>query len=311
MSQFLLGAAAAQFPPGVKVKGMFMDGVAASPPPASTWTQIWLADAHVEQFIQQADLLKSAGCNTVGTTLPFTGFNTGGSDRATCIANVQSVMQHCQDAGLWFYPRLGDPAEITGTAAQQAAVFADIAAAIDPYECLLAIDVWTEININHTVGQVTALTSVIQPQVRAVTRRALTYSLSVTGSSGWNSAYVTALAPYVDFQDFHPYYGGAYTPTGGGHIPVTDVNAYRALPSYRPWFIGESGAPLQAGTGVQTTRWTDLGTLASQSDCYGCVGFLGVTYDNTPANDFGAYANDFVTPRTQITVPFAAWPSTF
>jgi len=117
------------------------------------------------------------------------------------------------------------------------------------------------------------------------------------------------MANFVDFQDFHPYYGTATIPSATEPAPG-DWRSYRGSPNYRPWLIGENGVPTTAGTTAQTNRWNALGTILSKApDCLGIMGFCLSDYSNS-GGDFGIYDATLANPRSQITIPFSSWITT-
>jgi hypothetical protein len=316
VSQFLLGAPVATLP-GIKIKGLFVGPTFANAPgqptvpdPSIPWTSAWTDVWWYTLFSTKAqvDLAVSVGCNTVKSNGPLEAWFRGGADLTQIKANIDSFMTYTRGLSLHVYWQLGVTDDWQGTLAQTAAALGAEAAFISQYPHVVAIDCVNEINIPNNQGLAVTRCNAITPQVRASTNLPITYSLSTTGPTGWAAdGWATVLAPYVDFQDFHPYYGGASTPTGGGHIPASDVDAYRALPSYRPFLIGESGAGVASGATVQTNRWTDIGTISGSSGCRGAVGFLAVDYETT--TKFGVWDQTYANPRSQITTPFAAWPT--
>jgi hypothetical protein len=313
-----LSAPVATLPP-IKVKGMFIDGgngapgappVSPDPSPAFStgWADLWWYSAPFS-FNAQIDLAASIGCNTIRVNGPVEAWIKGGANLTAIQTRMGNLFDYCAGKGLWVYLLLGLADDWSGTLGQVTAALAAEAAFANGYRNVIALDVLQEINLQSQNNQGTALTRMqaFTSQIRAVTNKPLTYSLSVTGSAGWGDSWVDLCAPYVDYQDFHPYYGGFQTPTGGGAIPATDVNAYRATAAYRPFLVGESGIGQSAGGTAVTKRYTDIGTISSATDCYGACGWLTVDYEST--FKFGAYDINYVNPRSNLTTPFAAWPS--
>lgn len=288
----------------VKLKGLAIWNAGASqslPPDASVfWGTAWDWAGDVQP---QIDLAVSLGANCVKFE---TSIYEVVNSQTTTLARMGQVLDYLDSLGLlsyWCLSQFTYEAAKGLSLAEIAAGMQPAARLLDGYGGVVALDLINEINSESSDSSTRILwMEALTPAVRAATGLPLTYSLYVGDSSVWGSSVVGEVAPYVDFHDFHPYNGLTSPPQ------PSDVDAYRALGYDRPFLCGEAGCDASRfSASTQTSFWEAYGTLAALEDCYGDVGFCVADYNST--REWGVYDDTLAGPRTQISVPFAAWPA--
>lgn len=184
---------------------------------------------------------------------------------------------------------------------------------------VVAVDLLNETNLSGignwsggTSSTFVASMTAMFAAARAVSSLPMTCSIYMNSKADWTGSWMQGLAPFVDFQDGHAYYGiQGGTPAS---IPAaSDVNALVAASWFKGGFlIGEVGAAQNATTSTQTSFINGLGSLISHPSCLGANLFSGADYDTTdgPGQQWGVSDAFVQNPRMAILTPFAnTWPA--
>ena len=295
-----------RWPTNTKLKCIELVNKGSGNTPDDMWSTAW--DWTFQQTaIDKAVLL---GANAVKFQGSSVHLITGGEVNRDVADHQRQALDYCRSQGLAVYWQMYHKT-VYGTEAEQVTMTAAVMRVLRDYtDILVAVDLWNEPDAigNGTASQVASFAALGFPAARAVTAEIpLTISLTINGASDWlTSAYYAGLVDYVDFWDFHAYYLST-TP----QIPATaDVNAFRSAAHYKPFILGEVGAPLnpspsfEYGPVHQRAFYTALGDFSRVPDCMGVVAFCMTDYD---AGDFGFYTLAFAGPRSQLSDPFSAW----
>ena len=295
-------------PAGVKIKGMYIVPNISYP----SWDQMWVTEYNWAGWIQpQIDACSGLGANTIKASMPIETIAAGGSGATTAITNLTTFANYCVAQGLLIYPEIYVTPVTGAPGASYLTAIASIGTLFGAYSNVIGFDGNEEINAGGTTTTNAQLwMAAVTPAWQAVTSIPITYSIYATSSTQFETGsgtWLDTIAPYTDYIDIHPYLGGASTPSATQPI-VALWNAYRAASYYAPpWIVGENGSPLSAGTSAQTARWQALGYMQAAYDSAGVVGFCIADYASDSADQFGVYDSTLANPRSQITVPYAAW----
>lgn len=288
--------------PTVKVKGAQIQrkNVAIEPNPSDAFVN-WDWDGRIRP---QFDYALAHGANTVKWSGGTRSVVDGRQTRAQLHACISQFIEYAGQRGLYVYWSSHFYSEDLNPANDQATLDEIVAMMelVGSYENVIGNDLSNETNANQQEAHVQAHLEAVVPPIRAVTDLPLSLSLVVVGATftqpeGWSTSAMPNIAPYVDFWDFHPYYGV-------GDPGPADLSDLRRAAFYKPWMVGECGEHAGEGEAAQRSRWRSLARLMWEQDCSGVVGY---TIQDADTRDFAMYADDG-TERTHISSEFDYWP---
>lgn len=254
-----------------------------------------------------ANTVKMIGLGEPALAVSGTAFEPYLADR------MRQYLDYAASLGLLVFWQVNTRSEYGNTATLVASAVANARILAD-YPNVVAIDLWNEIDLEVSSSWEASAVPFMQQAyaaLKAVTPLPLTASLASGPPLPPTSAYtrMTRIAPFVDFWDFHQY----HRTTDVTAIPYPEQFAtFRTLPYYKPWLIGESGAPRVSGGGggfvagptEQSEHWSRLMVMSYEPDCLGVVGFSLTDYDSL---QFGVFAEDLLTAKHELSGPFAGW----
>ncbi len=280
------------------------------------WPNMWDPNYDWNGWLRPGlDRVAALGANTVkmiGLGVPALSVD-GVTLKPYLADRMRQYLDYAQSLGLLVFWQVNSR-KAYGTTSQLVAAAVANARVLAGYQNVVGIDLWNEIDLELSAtweADAVPFMAAAYPAIKAVTTVPLTASLSagppLPPASGYTR--MTRLFPYVDFWNFHQY----HRTTDVTAIPYPgQFDTFRTLPYYKPWLIGESGAPRVSGGGggfaagplEQSEHWSRLMVMSYEPDCMGVVGFSLTDYD---ALHFGVYEEDLGTPKRELAGPFAAW----
>lgn len=289
-------------PTTVKLKGLMVQRASDQPYNKSFWID-WRWTTHVKT---QIDLAVAKGANCVRIPGCTAGVVQGLQTQSDFDSKLTQILDYTASTGLLVYwishlsyggddLDASDPATLAAVTAMMAIV--------GNYSHVVGNDCSNESVWQVGSSRALANQQAFYPAIKAVAPNLpLSVSHLVTGSSAFTDPNLTQMANYVDFWDFHPYYGS-------GNAVDADLATFRASVNYKPFLIGECGSPLSAGSSTQAARWTAVGALGSVSDSYGAIGYA-IQSDFAGDGDYGMFSADGTwDERAWISSAFAEWPA--
>lgn len=287
-------AVATQYPYGRRLRGQptrKCHGVLISPRDGQDLRYSWITNYEPDTWLHaQLDLAASVGANTVKWLPDIHAYINGGNDLALMKQRLSLFCEHALSIGIdlvWQTPIDvfgwgGDPANLPA--------LLDFAADIDRYGNVVYWDVLPESHFYTNAATAAAIAEAVFPAIREVTKIPLTASLS--GNPNTQDAFIAALDPWVDLFDWHLYYY---------FFNDADLAEYRALPTARPFVIGEFGISPAGGPNDVVTQIEEVGTTFSSLDCWGALYFPLVDYVGPLGDSYsGLYDGDFVPHEAEL-----------
>jgi hypothetical protein len=266
------------------------------------WATDW-----VNWYKPQIDLavVQGANCVKLYDNGQATTQNNGVSTAAQAI-NYPQFLTYAAQRGLLVYCVFGGPGTWSANGTTQfASMLGTWAALLNQFPNVIGIDLCNEINNGGpAISLAQTWVTAGMAAIRAVTNIPVTASICILAQSDLSSAYISAIAPLVDFIDIHPYLasGVAASPD----IWADQIIALRTNSWWKQFLIGESGQSVAAGS-RQPITWQANGQLLALSDCLGVMGFSVADFDVGPSNQWGMYGSDLTTSRAQVVAPFQQW----
>lgn len=273
------------------------------------WRQFWTDWDWASWIKPQIDDVVSIGANCVRILGCPASVTSGDITQAQYLAQWAQVLDYTASLGVMAYPCGGDLAHWGTTTLEQAVdVYAAWAGLLDTYDHVIGVDLTNEafhgkIWQGWTQDQLIAYLTTLAATVRASCGLAVTNSRTVTSQTRWADFEGGYLSPLNDFEDFHLYYTAAPADLAG--------LLGRWWGQQNPFLLGEFGAGLDLTSPQRTARYESVGTLlAGVPQFRGALAWAGYDTNSTPpATQLGLFDPDRA-PRTDITVPFQALPTT-
>lgn len=247
----------------------------------------------------QVDLAVSAGCNCVRLIGDVAGVYAGTFSAATYRSRWRQLIDYCASLGVYVYVAGGGVSQFGSmTQADIIAVLVELAAELDGDSTVVAFDVIQESGASWALTNAHA----VSEAVRAVCDRPISYSIGATAKA--SVASVTnrnALAPWVDFFDYHLYFQcDARTLLG---------NYWRTCST--PLMVGEFGSPNTSGQTVQEAFYDGIVATVGADPGGGrrLAGALAWSIvDGGVTGNYGLFS-DAGTERTWLTSRLASLPT--
>ena len=291
------------------------------------WESLWNDFCWLGWIKPQIDLAVANGANCIKVSWGGWDGATQISSTATTLTRMRAFNDYLRTLGLASYwSLLGSQQAFTSSGALMSGgiigEMQQVLALIETFPNAVGCDLLNEVNYSGPSswgsGAATSAFSTSMEALFPVARAAaptlpLTVSVSVEQASDWANGYngyLAAAAPFVDFHDVHPYYGGDGNSAGVRSIPaLADLAPMISASWFKGrWFAGEVGVDQALPSATRTAFVAGIGALTADPSCYGANLFCLADYDIADglAGRYGASDETVSNPRADILEPFAS-----
>lgn len=284
--------------PVTKVRGVHLGGrpdvdYGTPGPGESGWTSFWTTLFDWDALTEDVDRAVAIGANNVKLMADITRYFVGGAARDLMNHRMRMFLDYTRDSGVTVHWAQQVPIWYGDAYEEGIAAMVEMVQVLDEYPHVIGFDCLSEINFYAPANLIHLDLEALFVPLREVSTMPLGAGLS--GNPSTMDAYLEALAPWVDYFDFHDYEMAS----------PSHLDEFRAAYG-KPFLLGEFGLGGYSSPTDTTQQLVEFGQPVSEMpDCYGTIWFPQYDALELDAGYPGLLAVDG-TPHAAPSAAFAA-----